>query len=333
MILNRLLQLPIIFVIGENKLSSMDTILDEHKLNFTKKTLITSQILYDLYPDFCSQFKHIIFAKDSCIVQANEIIDKIDDSDLLIGFGGGVVLDITKYIATKKNINHISIPTALSHDGIYSAIASMKNCDGVRESIPVQIPIGIIIDINVIMKAPVQTLQAGIGDLISNLSSLADWRLGKKHNNEVIDDFAYSLASLSTHSILNHNNIDLKDRSFIKSIAYNLVLSGLAMTIAQSSRPASGAEHMISHALDQMHPKTHKMHGFQVAYATYYLENLRHNKYTKTLEHFFKQIGLPLSIEELGYSQEEFNQALEKAPTIRKRFTIFNTTKKIKLKK
>ncbi len=325
MILTRLSQLPIILEVGENMLDDLDVILEQHSLIFSKKTLLTYKELYDLYPDFCKTFRQVVFVENSNVSHAGEIVRTLGDADLLIGFGGGVVLDVTKYVATKKSINYLAVPTALSNDGIYSPVASLKHDDGLRESIGVNVPLGIVIDLDIIKKAPIWTLRSGIGDLISNISSLSDWKIARKTNGEHVDDFSYTLASLATYSVFDHHSIDLCDISFIKKLAYSLVLSGLAMELAKSSRPCSGAEHLISHALDRLYPEKHALHGLQVAYATYYLEDLRGGKYKSKLEDFFKKIGLPLSCEDLGFSEAEFEEAVKLAPSLRDRFTILNS--------
>jgi len=325
MILTRLSQLPIILEVGECMLKDLDLILEQHSLIFSKKTLLTYRELYDLYPDFCSGFKHVEYVENSNVSHAGDIIRNLGEADLLIGFGGGVVLDITKYVATKKNINYLAIPTALSNDGIYSPVASLKHDDGLRESIGVNVPLGIVIDLEIIKKAPVWTLRAGIGDLISNISSLSDWKIAKKANNEHVDDFSYTLANLATHSVFDSQTIELDDIGFIKKVAYSLVLSGLAMELAKSSRPCSGAEHLISHSLDRLFPDRHTLHGLQVAYATYYLEEMRGGKYKTRLESFYQLTGLPLTCEELGFSNDEFNMAVKMAPSLRDRFTVLNT--------
>jgi glycerol-1-phosphate dehydrogenase [NAD(P)+] len=143
-------------------------------------------------------------------------------------------------------------------------------------------------------------------DLVSNLSALEDWKLGSKRNGEYINNFAYSLSLLSANSILNYSREDLYTDPFLQSLAYGLILSGLSMVIAGSSRPCSGAEHQISHVIDELYPDRATLHGIQVAWGHLLLEHKYRKKNLKTILDFFTSVGLIDEIEKLiHYNDEE----------------------------
>ncbi len=95
------------------------------------------------------------------------------------------------------------------------------------------------------------------------------------------------------------------------------------MNIAGSSRPASGAEHLISHALDTILDKP-KPHGIQVGFATLFTQALRGSDITDIME-VYRSVGFPTTFDAIGISIDTFMEAIKIAPYTRKnRFTILD---------
>lgn len=100
-----------------------------------------------------------------------------------------------------------------------------------------------------------------------------------------------------------------------------LISSGIAMSIAGSSRPASGSEHKFSHALDIVAPKP-ALHGEQCGVGTIMMMYL-HGKDWKFIRDTLKKINAPTNAYELGIDPEYIIEALTMAHKIRKeRYTI-----------
>ncbi len=102
-----------------------------------------------------------------------------------------------------------------------------------------------------------------------------------------------------------------------------LVSSGVAMSIAGSSRPASGAEHLISHQLDRMAPGK-ALHGHQVGVAsimTEFLHSGQNGQWTAIRE-ALDSLDAPTTAAELGIDDEELIAAMTTAHEIRDRYTI-----------
>ena len=322
------IKLPAILSVGKNKISEIKKILTDHNVKFDKIVIISTYGIFDnLNLNLDIKYDQVLFANDSDYKNLNRLIKEIKykNNCLLIGMGGGKAIDLTKCVATKLNLNYLSVPTALSNDGIYSPVAVISKGNK-KERLGVDIPLGIIIDLEIIKGAPIETVRAGIGDLLSNSSALQDWKLAKEIKNEQINDFAYSLSYLSYETIINYPVKDIMDHDFLKKLAYSLVLSGMAMEIAGSSRPCSGAEHMFSHTIDYLYPKKATLHGMQVALGSLVAEKLR-NRNIKKLVEFYKKVGLPVSYEELGLNKKEFINIIKTTSKTRGRFTIFNNTK------
>lgn len=113
--------------------------------------------------------------------------------DAVVGLGGGKIIDVAKYAAARVGLPMVSVATNLSHDGICSPVSILDNDNG-RGSYGVPTPIAMVIDLDVIKEAPVRFIRAGIGDALSNISSIADWELSHKITGEPVDGLAAAMA-------------------------------------------------------------------------------------------------------------------------------------------
>lgn len=193
------------------------------------------------------------------------------DHDALIAVGGGRPIDVAKSAALLTDLPVVVVPTQLSADGLASPISVIINPDGAVVSERSALPIAVIADLETVAAAPISFARAGVGDLLGNRSALVDWRIAADAGEDDVDDFA---ALLSSCALLLIEGLDLSPLGkgeltieLARRLLDGLVLSGLAMEIAGSSRPCSGSEHLISHALDRLEPGT-ATHGEQVAFGT-----------------------------------------------------------------
>ena len=185
-----------------------------------------------------------------------------------------------------------------------------------------------------IKKIPEEFIKRGIGDLLSNLSAVLDWGLANLEQNERIDIYAKNISYNSAINILYNFKIgkysSIKDENLIKDLFNGLIMSAVAMIIAKTSRPASGAEHNISHALDRL--GVVKLHGIQVGYATLFTLYLhKNNRFLTDILKFYKFIEFPISIQELNLNKESLLKAIKLAPNIRERYTILNKYSQIEI--
>jgi glycerol-1-phosphate dehydrogenase [NAD(P)+] len=318
----RKIEVPVFIKIENNCLYKIKDILKEQKSNFVDPLYVVSSRIakLNLFPR-----ESTYIPQDNSIIEAEKIISDIKNHDVVISVGGGKILDLGKYAATKAELNYISVPTSPSNDGIASPIAVLKNEQGITESLGVNMPMGILVDMDLMKEAPLDNIRAGIGDLISNYSALQDWQLAHKDKKENIDDFAASLAYSAADLIYSQQQgkekINIQDEKFLKTLINGLILSGVAMNIAGSSRPCSGAEHEISHAIDKLFPYT-AAHGSQVAVAMIIVEKMRQKDCTGLIN-FYQNIGLPTSYKDLNLTKEQMIEAVLYAPQTRPdRYTI-----------
>jgi glycerol-1-phosphate dehydrogenase [NAD(P)+] len=184
----------------------------------------------------------------------------------VVAVGGGVAVDAGKYIGFLNQLPVVAVPTAISNDGFASPGASLR-VDGQRISAKAAIPFGVVIDTTVIAACPPRFTLSGIGDLISKYSAIADWKLSYHATGEAINDFSAMIALQSVENLVNHPDKSIEDLGFLQLVCGALVMSGVSMEVAGSSRPASGSEHLISHAYDRLAARP-RMHGEQVGVAT-----------------------------------------------------------------
>jgi glycerol-1-phosphate dehydrogenase [NAD(P)+] len=242
---------------------------------------------------------------------------------VLFAIGGGTKIDAAKLASARQNVPFISIPTTLSHDGIASPLASVKGLDK-PYSITAQAPLAIIADTEIIAQAPWRLAVSGCGDVIAKFTAVKDWQLAHTEKNEYYGEYAASLALMSaTLVIQNAGLIRPGSEEGLRVLLEALISCGVAMSIAGTSRPCSGAEHLFSHALDLL-KCPHALHGEQCgvgAVLAAYLHNANWMRIRDTL----KQIGAPTTARELGVEDEDVVKALEMAATIRpERYTILH---------
>jgi glycerol-1-phosphate dehydrogenase [NAD(P)+] len=244
-----------------------------------------------------------------------------DGVGFVLGVGGGRPIDVAKCSSFGCGIPFISVPTAASHDGLVSAQASITDENG-KSSIRAQTPIGVIMDTTVISRAPYRLLAAGCGDIVSNSTAVKDWTLARNLRGEEYSNYAASLSEMTAQLLIENAHLvkpGLEESAWYVSKA--LVSSGVAMSIAGSSRPASGSEHLFSHALDRIVEKP-ALHGEQCGMGTIMMMYLHGGDWQK-IKDCLLTIGAPTTARALGVKDEEVIEALVHAHEIRRdRYTI-----------
>ena len=244
---------------------------------------------------------------------------RTDWFDAVVGIGGGRTLDAAKYAASMVGLPFVSVATTLTHDGLASPVASLED-RGRKASYGVHVPIGVVVDIDHVRDAPLDHVQSGVGEVCSNLSALADWELARQVRGEAVDGLAATMARSAASAIL---QADPHSDGFLGALAESLILSGLAMAVAGSSRPCSGACPEISHALDAFLDAP-ALHGLQVALGARFATWLRRDHdLLARLDAVMTRHDLPRTPKELGIDDATLARAVVEAPRTRPdRFTI-----------
>ncbi|MDA8352270.1 MAG: iron-containing alcohol dehydrogenase family protein [Firmicutes bacterium] len=289
-----------------------------------KTRQVTDQII-DVINEQASGIQ-VMTCKENSLDAINDLERRVleDPPDMIFGVGGGKALDVSKVLGTRSNVPVVLFPTAVSSDAICSPVAVIKMLNK-STSIGVKMPQAVVIDLDLLASCPPRMMSAGIGDLLSNKSALFDWNLAHRAGKEEMNTFARLMADNAADSFLNVLNREEIDQSrLMKTAAESLIMSGIAMSIAGSSRPCSGSEHLISHALDY-HCGAKALHGEQVAIGVLFAQYLQGKRdHVEPLLPYYEKLGLPTHYSDLGYTREEMHRAIRKAPSMRNRYTVFN---------
>jgi glycerol-1-phosphate dehydrogenase [NAD(P)+] len=323
------MQLPREVLIGENVAPQVGVTLT--RLGFKGPALVVTghkviSIAGDIVLD---SLKHAGF-KSSTIVAENATTSQVTrvqreirrlKPDIVVGVGGGKDIDVAKLSSMKASKQFLSVPTAASHDGIASPLVSMKGLNR-PYSYVAHAPIAIVADTSIIAKSPYRLIASGCGDVVAKYTAVRDWKLAHRIKNEYYGDYAAELALMSSRLVMrNASSIRAISDSGVRTLVEALISCGVAMSIAGSSRPCSGAEHLFSHALSMIAPKP-GFHGEQVGVGTIMCAYL-HGGNWQLIKDVLHTIGGPTTAKELGIDPEFILEALTKAHSIRpERYTI-----------
>ncbi len=241
--------------------------------------------------------------------------------DAVVGIGGGRTLDVTKYAATGIALPMVAVATNLAHDGLASPVSSLTHAGG-KGSFGVATPLAVVVDLDFVRQAPVEMVRSGIGDAASNLAAIEDWLLAHRERGEPVDGLAIAFARTAAEAVM-HRSDGIESLAFLTVLAEALVLSGLAMSVAGSSRPCSGGDHEILHAVDQLYPGTSN-HGELAGVGALFTTFLREDETAfAVLADTLSRHELARTPADLGLSLDQFVRAVEYAPSTRPdRYTI-----------
>jgi glycerol-1-phosphate dehydrogenase [NAD(P)+] len=241
--------------------------------------------------------------------------------DALVGIGGGRTLDVAKYSATRLALPMVAVATNLAHDGIASPVSSLLH-DGGKGSFGVGLPMAVVVDLDYVRMSPPRMVRSGVGDAVSNLTAVEDWRLASIERGEQLDGLAETFARTAAESVL-HRTDGVESDYFLTALAEALVLSGMAMAAAGSSRPCSGSDHEIMHAVDVLFPDAAN-HGELAGVGALFSAYLRGDEHLAGLiDTCLARHGLPRVPADIGLTTDQFAEAVAFAPQTRPdRYTI-----------
>jgi glycerol-1-phosphate dehydrogenase [NAD(P)+] len=258
------------------------------------------------------------------IAYAMSVAERVIATDVncIVALGGGKVLDVCKYAAYISKCPLLSIPTTMANDGIASPIAVLKRQDNKPKSLGCAMPTMLLLDTELIMNSPKQLIKAGIGDTISNYMALIDWKHACRLGKDKLNGYAYMMSQTSLDALMK-TQYDVICPEFISVLANSLVLSGIAMDYAGSSRPVSGSEHLFSHALDYYSAKPN-LHGIQVALGTVAVLKLVGKDYSSVMN-YLNKFNVEINPAALGIDMDTFVVCMQNATSMRQnRYTYLS---------
>ncbi|MBN1902164.1 iron-containing alcohol dehydrogenase [Candidatus Sumerlaeota bacterium] len=201
----------------------------------------------------------------------HKLMKEISEPDILLAVGTGVINDLGKWIAFDLDKPYVSLATAASMNGYTSANAA-SIVDGIKTLIRCRPPRVVVATPSLLRDAPYKMTTAGLADALAKSVSSTDWKMNHILFGDFFCEESVSLIA-DIEPLYREHPEDIKSGNpgAIESLFSGLLLTGVAMTMAESSAPASGGEHLISHTLDAMSSLDsvpHDLHGRQVGLGT-----------------------------------------------------------------
>ena len=327
-LLARILTAPLVIDVRRGAIADLGALLADRRIVTEGRVAVAvgpgqgDSVLADLAPENLGPAK--VFRVEDGTVDSAVLLGKqlrADAYEAVAGIGGGKTIDVTKFAAHMAGVPMVAVATNLAHDGIASPVSSLEHESG-KGSYGVVPPVAVVVDLDRVRSGPPRLVRAGIGDVVNNLSAIADWELAGADRGEPIDGLAVTLARTAAQAVL-HQPGTVGDDDFLTVLAESLVLSGIAMTVAGSSRPCSGGDHEILHAIDQLFPGAGS-HGELAGVGALFCTYLRGDERLGSLmSACLARHELPRVPADLGLSHAEFTKAVLHAPATRPgRYTI-----------
>lgn len=323
------MELPCRVVVESGAVSEISEICDDLKLK-SRPLIITGPNTLDVVGKEISRLLERL--EPEIMVSKVSRMEEVDRAEglasevgagFIIGVGGGRSIDIAKLASLRRDLPFLSVPTAASHDGICSAQASIT-VNGETTSVSAHSPMAIIADTGIISNAPARLLSAGCGDIISNYTALLDWQLAHRLRNEEYSEYAAALSDMTARMVVAQAPTikpGLEESAGV--VVKALISSGVAMSIAGSSRPASGSEHKFAHAINRIAPGR-ALHGELCGIGTIVMMYL-HGGDWRMIRDALRHTGAPTSAHEVGLDRDTVIEALTSAHKIRpERYTILD---------
>lgn len=290
------------------------------------------------------QVKNLILdSGDGILIPDESVVGKVllnveRETNLLIGVGSGSINDTVKYISSRTKIPYVIVCTAPSMDG-YVADGAPLILEGRKISFEATLPYGVLGDTDIMKHAPQRMIQAGFGDVLGKLTALADWKLAKELNGDYYCETCVTLVERALLKVISRvDGLAKREDEAILFLIEALNLTGVAMGLLGISRPASGAEHMLSHYWEMdfiAKGKFPELHGIKVGIATpiiaeifdimkddipkEIMEDVPQKEYCEDL---LRRVEAPVSPREIGIDRELFYQSILKGNTVRNRYSI-----------
>ena len=256
--------------------------------NYQKILLVADENTYGaagkaVEASLCGKNRSLVLFSGATILIPDEaaietVRKSLDGMDLIVGIGSGVIQDLCKYVSFFSKIPYMIVATAPSMDGYASTGAAMI-LGGMKDTVPAGLPRAIIADTEVLRNAPMDMIKAGYGDIIGKYSALNDWKLSACVNGEYFCQYIYDVTYKMIENTLNTADGLLKrEEESVKAIMEALVIVGIMMSFAGSSRPASGSEHHLSHFFEIVgivNDEFYFTHGIDVVYSTVITAEIR----------------------------------------------------------
>ena len=293
---------------------------------------------FDVFSTMIERGKNILIPDEKAVGEM--FMGLPSDTGMIISVGSGTLNDMAKYMSSRTGIPYTIICTAPSMDGYASSGAPLMN-GGRKISYTATLPYAIVGDTEVMKKAPMKMILAGYGDIIGKLTALADWKLSHEITGEYYCETIVKLVQKAIDKVV-ATRFDLanRDEDAVLYLIEALILTGVAMGLIGVSRPASGAEHMLSHYWEMAviaAGKNPELHGIKVGIATPIIAKIFDEmkdflpksvvEIAPSAEYaaqLLKDVNAPLNPQEAGIGKDLFYRSILEGNTVRERYSILD---------
>lgn len=245
------------------------------------------------------------------------------NADMIIGIGGGKVLDLVKAVGERSNVIVITVPTIAATCAAWSALTIIYDDEGhyVSNMNLSSSPKLVLADTKILAEAPIRYLKAGIGDTIAKWYESYPYKF--KHGNDItlkismkISKLALEILEENSIRLVNEISLDYKSKYINEVLDSIIMLAGLAGSIKGGNvRP--NLAHRIHNALTFIDDTHETIHGEKVSFGLivqFILEEKSEKELENILE-FFNKLDLPITLKQLGIEtnvNEKINLVCEK---------------------
>ncbi|TQS75148.1 glycerol dehydrogenase [Ornithinibacillus gellani] len=245
-------------------------------------------------------------------------------ANVIVGIGGGKTLDTAKATAYYEQLPVVIFPTIASTDAPCTALAVIYNPDGSFDRylfLPSN-PDVVLADSKILAAAPTRFFVAGIGDA---LATYFEARACYRKNGDNLVNLKPSLSGLGLAKLCYETILEYGlqaklavDQGVSTPAVENIIEATIYLSGVGAEAGGLAAAHAVHNGMTAV-PSLHRaQHGEKVVFGVLtqlVLENAPKEE-IETVIHFIKEIGLPLTLSDLGldeFREEEWRLVAETA--------------------
>lgn len=238
---------------------------------------------------------------------------------MIVGIGGGFINDLAKYVGSRISAYVALIPTTISTNSLISPFSVFREGDRINAYASSQ-PDLILIDLELISKAPRRHIAAGYADTLAKYTALHDWRLASWFSDINYSESLDRIASKALRILVRESEyISRLERGSVEELLYSQLIDGYLMQKASTTRIVAGSEHLIALALTILSKEG--LHGEYVSLGIIAASYIQQRSWRR-VRRLLRAMGAPTSIYDLGIDRETMIKAMIMAPTMRNWYTI-----------